>query len=100
MWSATGAIKFAITNTKLYVLVVTLSTYIKLLKQLESGFKRIINWNRYQSKVTGQAKNRYLDFLNDPSFQGINRIFVSSFENRSDRELDIGFFFPKVEIKA
>ena len=95
MWSATGAIKFAITNTKLYVLVVSLSTYIKLLKQLESGFKRIINWNRYQSKVTGQAKNRYLDFLNDPSFQGANRLFVSSFENKSDRELDIGFFFQK-----
>ena len=45
--SATGASKFAITDTKLYVPVVTLSTQdsIKLLKQLESGIKkRIINW--------------------------------------------------------
>ena len=43
--SATGATKFAITDTKLYVPVVTLSTQnnIKLLKQLESGFKRVIN---------------------------------------------------------
>ena len=40
--SATGATKFAITVKKLYVPIVTLSTHIKLLKQLELGFK-IIN---------------------------------------------------------
>ena len=41
------------TVTKLYVQVVTLSTHvnIKLLKQLESGFKRTITWNKYQSKT-------------------------------------------------
>ena len=38
---------FEITNTKLYVLVVTLSTQIKLLQQLKSDLKRVINWNRY-----------------------------------------------------
>ena len=44
---------FAITNTKLYVLVVTLSTQdnTKLLEQIKSGFKRRINWNKYQSQV-------------------------------------------------
>ena len=49
--------KFEMTDTKLYVLVVTLSTRdnVKLLKQLESGFKRTINWNKYQSKTTHQA---------------------------------------------
>ena len=43
---------FQITNTKLYVPVVTLSTQgnIKLFKQLESGFKRTINWNKYLAK--------------------------------------------------
>ena len=42
--------KFAITETKLYVLVVTLSTQdnAKLLKQLKSGFKRTINWSKYE----------------------------------------------------
>ena len=66
--SATGAREFAITDTKLYVPVVTLLTQvnIKLLKQLQSGFKRIINGNKYQSKVTDQAQNRYLDYLIDP----------------------------------
>ena len=48
----------------------------KLLKQLESGFKRTITWNEYQYKVTGKAQNRYLDFLIDPSFKGLNRLFV------------------------
>ena len=40
--------KFAITETLLYVPVVTLSTQdnAKLLQQLKSGFKRIINWNK------------------------------------------------------
>ena len=43
---------FTITDTKLYVPVVTLSTQdnAKLLEQLKSGFKRTINWNKYQSK--------------------------------------------------
>ena len=54
---ATGVSKFAITDTKHYVPVITLSTEdnIKLLKQLESGFKRAINWNKYKSKLTEQA---------------------------------------------
>ena len=44
--------KFEITNSKLYVPVVTLSTQdnVKLLKQSESGFKRTINWNNCLSK--------------------------------------------------
>ena len=49
--NSTGAGRFAITDTKLYVPVVTLSTQdnAKLLQQLKSGFKRTINWNKYQS---------------------------------------------------
>ena len=43
---------FAITDTKLYVPIVTLSTQdnAKLLQQLKSGVKRVINWNKYLSK--------------------------------------------------
>ena len=43
---------FKITDPKLYVPVVTLSTQdnIKLLKKLESGFERTINWNKYITK--------------------------------------------------
>ena len=44
---------FSISHTKLYVPVVTLSTedYSKLLQQLKSGFKRVIIWNKYLSKL-------------------------------------------------
>ena len=69
------------------------------MKQLESAFKRIIYWSKYQSKVTEQAQSRYLHYLVDPSFQGVNRLFVLSFENRTDRELHTGQFLPKLKIK-
>ena len=74
---------FKITDTKLYVPVVILSTQdnVKLLKQIESGFKRAINLNKYQSKTTFQAQNQYLDFLIDPSFQTVNRLFVLLFKD-------------------
>ena len=54
---------FTITDTKLYVPVVTLLTKdnAKLLQQLKAGFKRTINRNKYQSKVTVQEWHRYLD---------------------------------------
>ena len=55
------AATFAITDTKLYVPVVTLSTQddAKLLQKLKSAFKRTINWNKYQSKVTMERQNRF-----------------------------------------
>ena len=55
---------FTITDTKLSVPVVTLSTQdnAKLLKQLKSGFKRTIYWNKYQYKMKTQAQNWYLNF--------------------------------------
>ena len=69
-------------DTKIYAPVVMLSTQntIKLLKQLECSFKKAIYWNKHHSKKTNEAKNRYLDFLIDPSFQRVNRLFVLSFE--------------------
>ena len=62
--------KFLITDTKLYVPVITLSTQYnaKLLKKLKSGFKRTINWNKYQSKMSTERQNNYLDYSIDPSF--------------------------------
>ena len=72
---------------------------MKLLKQLESGFKRTINWNEYQSKLTEQTQNRHLNYLIDPSFQGVNELFVLSFVNKNFRKVQRGYFLPKVEIK-
>ena len=93
--------EFKITDTKLYVPVVTLSTEdnVRLLKQLESGFKRTINWDKYQSKKTSQAQNRYLDFSIDPSFQGVNRLFVLLFKDENGRESYKQYYLPTVERK-
>ena len=99
--NSTGEEKFAITETKLYVPVVTLSTQdnAKLLQQLKSGFKRTINWNKYESNIKTFAQNRYLNHLINPSFQGVNRLFVLSFENEDDRTSHSTYYLPKVEIK-
>ena len=92
---------FAITDAKLYVPVASLSIddNAKLLRQLKSSFKRTIKWNKYQSKVTIQAPNPYLDHLIDSSFQGVNRIFVLSFENDTVRTVHTKYYFPTVEIQ-
>ena len=56
---------FSITDTKLYVPVVTLSTQdnTKLLQKIKSGFIRVINWNRYLSKPELLAQNPNLNHL-------------------------------------
>ena len=58
--NSTGAGKFDITDRKLYVPVVTLSTQdnSKLLQQLKSGFKRVISWNKYLSKPELLRRNQ------------------------------------------
>ena len=49
--------------------------------------------------MTIQALNSYFDYLIDPSFQGVNRLFVLSFENNTERTVDTGYYLLKVEIK-
>ena len=99
--SATGETKFVITETKLYVPIVSLSTQdnAKLLQQLKSGFKRTINWNKYESSVKTFAQNSYLNYSINPSFQGVNRLLVLSFKNENDRTSHLTYYLPKVEIK-
>ena len=60
--NSTGEEKFAITETKLYVPVVTLSAKDneKLLQQLRSGFKKTISWDKHESSIKTFAQNRYL----------------------------------------
>ena len=76
--SATGETKFKITETKLYVPVVTLSTQdnAKLLQHLKSGFKRTINWNKSESSIKTFSQNRYFNHLINPSFQGVSRLYL------------------------
>ena len=92
--------KFEITDRKLYILVVALSTQdnIKLFKQPESGFKIIINWNKYLSKTTG-AKQIFW-FFNWYKFWGSKYTFlVSSFKDEGGWESYGQYYLPTVKIK-
>ena len=100
--------KFKITDTKLYV-PVTLSkeNHTKLLEQLKSGFKRTIKWNKYRSQMTVQPQNNNLNYLIDPTFTNVNRLFVLSFqritgENNTTKDRRDSFshyYVPNVRIK-
>ena len=92
---------FTITETNLYVPVVTLSTQYnsKLLPQLKNGFKRTITWNKYLIKPKLLAQNANLNHLIEPSFQGINRFFILAFENDDQRTSNKIYYIPNVEIK-
>ena len=92
---------FTITETTLYVPVVTLSTQdnAKLLPQLKSGFKRTISWNKYLAKPELLAQNENLNHLIEPSFQQINRLFVLAFETDTQRTSKRRFYITNVKIK-
>ena len=95
---------FTITETNLYVPAVSLSTQdnAKLLPQIISGFKRTIRWNKYVSKPELLVQNENLNHLIEPSFQGVNRLFVLAFEHDDDNGQRISnkkYYFPNVEIK-
>ena len=76
---------FKITNTKLYIPIVTLSSKgnVKLVKLLEEGFKRPVYWNEHQTEIeTRNLDNKNLArFPLDASFQEVRRLFVLAFNN-------------------
>ena len=100
--------EFQIKDRKLYVPVVTLSkeSDIKLLEKLKLGFKKTIKWNKYRSQMTIQNNNNNLNYLTDPTFANVNRLFAWSFERIEDNNVkkDYRDSFPhyyvtKVRIK-
>ena len=76
-------LNFMITSTKLYVPVFTLSINdnINFLENIMQGFKRAISWNKYRSEIIKQTKSNNLDYLVDPTFRNVNRLFFLSFKN-------------------
>ena len=92
---------FTITETNLYVPVVTLSTQdnAKLLPQLKSGFKRTISRNKYLEKPELLAQNPNLNHLIESSLEGVNRLFVLELEDDAQRSSNKRFYTPHVEIK-
>ena len=80
---------------------------IKLLEKLKSGFKKTIKWNKYRSQMTIQNNNNNLNYLIDPTFTNVNRLFVLSFqriagENNTTKDYRDSFshyYVPNVRIK-
>ena len=81
--------------------MVTLSTQdnAKLIQQLKSGFKRVINWNKYLSKPELLAQKPRLNRLVEPNFQGINRLFNLPFECDAQRTSAKDYYLPSLDIK-
>ena len=67
------------------------------MQQLKSAFKKTINCNKYQSKVSVERQDHHLDYLIDPSFQVVNRVSGLSFEESAHRTRHTGYFPPKEE---
>ena len=96
---------FAITDTKLYVPVVTLKTEdnTKLSKLLSKGFKRPISWNEY--KVTPNKnydENEYIRERLDASIQGVRKLFVLAYGRENDDTTENShkkYFLPRMTIK-
>ena len=94
---------FEITDTKLYVPVVTLSKEndTKLLEQLKLAFKKSIKCNKYRSQMTIQPQNNNFNYLTDPTFMNVHRLFVLSFPRNNNTESRYSFsnyYVPKVRV--
>ena len=96
---------FQITDTKLYVPVVTLSkeNNIKPLEQLRTGFKKTIKWKKYRSQMSIQNNNNNLNYLIDPTFTNASRLFVLSYKRTEDhkdyRDFFSHYYVPKAQMK-
>ena len=98
---ATTGLELKITDTKLYVPVVSLpkENDIKVLEQLKSGFKRTITWNKYRSQMAIQPRNNNLNYLIDPTCTNVNRLFFLSFSrnnNTDNRDSFSDYHVPNV----
>ena len=93
---------FEITDTTLCVPIITLSkeNNKKLLEQLKSGLKRTLKWNKYRSQMNVQPQNN--NYLIDPTFTNINRLFVLLFARTNagdNRDSFSHYYVPNVKIK-
>ena len=104
MATETTVTTFQINNAKPYISVVTLSINdnIKFLENIKQAFKRLISWNKYKSEKTTQTKNNNLNYLVDPTFRSINRLFALSFTNGNNNPTSRNsfdqYYMPLVEI--
>ena len=94
-------IKCTVTDCKMYVLVVTLQAEYenKLYEELKTGITVAVTWNKNRSQIVNQPSTNNLNYLIDPTFNNVNRLFVLAFENKEDRSSFEKYYTLTVEIK-
>ena len=101
-----GDAVFIINDTKMYVPVVTLSKEDNkdFIEQQNKGFQRSIDWNEYKTKGQNKDANanefKYINL--DPSFQGVNRLFVMAYNRVDGQHTRYGqrkYYLPRIDLK-
>ena len=98
-----GEAVFIINDTKLYVPVVTLSKEDNknFIEQQNKGFRRSIYWNEYKTKeINENADANVFKYINlDPSYQGVNRLFVMAYNRANNPPTGNGqqkYYLPRM----
>ena len=101
-----GDAVFIINDTKMYIPVVTLSKEENkdFIEQQNKGFQRSIYWNEYKTKeINENADANVFKYINlDPSFQGVNRLFVIAYNRASDQPTRNGqrkYYLPRIDLE-
>ena len=101
-----GEAVFIITDTKLYVPVVTLSKEGNkdFIEQQNKGFQRSIYWNEYKAKeINEDGDANVFKYINlDPSFQSVNRLFVIAYNRANGQPTRNGrrkYYLPRIDLK-
>ena len=100
-----GEAVFIINDTKVYVPVVTLSKEDNkdFIEQQNKAFQRSIYWNEYKTKeINEDADANVLKYINlDPSFQGVNRLFVMAYntvDGKPTRNGQRKYYLPRISL--
>ena len=101
-----GNAVFIINDTKMYVPVITLSKEDNkdFIEQQNKGFQRSIYWNEYKTKeINENADANVFKYINlDPSFQGVNRLFVMAYNrgnNQPTRNGQQKYYLPRIDLE-
>ena len=93
-----GEAVFIINDTKLY------EDNKDFIEQQNKGFQRSIYWNEYKTKeINEDADANAFKYINlDPSFQGVNRLFVMAY-NRANGQLtrngQRNYYLPRIDLE-
>ena len=101
-----GNAVFIINDTKMYVPDVTLSREDNkdFIEQRDKGFQRSIYWNEYKTKeINEDAAANVFKYINlDPSFEGVNRLFVMAYNRANGLPTRNGrrkYYLPRIDLE-